>query len=174
MNLTSWIPPPYGHVSCSQSFLPQWSTHIRNSQGVENLLRIQIPKTKRVGTTNTQTRLEDTDRFHKVRGENELVLPVDAETVRRELLSQDVEGTLHIFGPLVDDIEVGICLDETSRTGAHRRAHVGDVEATVGLCTDFICDGAQQSTVALLELGAVGVGGIEVERRVLGLVSLKC
>lgn len=93
--------------------------------------------------------------------------------MRRELLSQDVESTLHVLRPLVDDIKVGICLDETSRRGAHCRAHIGDVEATVGLCTDFVRDGAQQGTVALLELRAVGVGGIEVERRILGRVSLR-
>lgn len=52
-------------------------------------------------------------------------------------------------------------------------AHVGDEESSIGLGANLISDGGEKSTVALLELGPVWVGGIEVEGRVLGLQERK-
>lgn len=85
----------------------------------------------------------------------------------RELLSKDVEGTLNVFRPLVNDVEVGIGLDQTTRGSTHGRAHVGDEETTVGLGSDFISNRCKNATVALQELGTVWVAGIEVEPGVL-------
>jgi hypothetical protein len=87
--------------------------------------------------------------------------------VRRELLSEDVECTIHILRPLVDDVEVGISFNQTTRGSSHGRAHVRDEETTVRLGTDFISDRRKNCTVALQELGTVWVGGIKVKPSVL-------
>lgn len=87
--------------------------------------------------------------------------------MRRELLAKNVEGSLHILGPFVNDVEVGIGLNETTGRGTHGRAHVGDKETTVRLSTDLIGNGAEDTAVALQELGTVWVGGIEVESSIL-------
>lgn len=91
--------------------------------------------------------------------------------MRGELLAEDVERRGHIFGPLVDDVEVGIGLNETTRGCAYSRAHVGNEETTIGLSADLVRDGREESTVRLLELGLVGVGGVEVEGGVLVMLG---
>lgn len=88
--------------------------------------------------TNAKGGLEDRDWLDKVRSENELVLPVKAQTVRRELLSENVESTIHILGPLVDDVKVGIGFNQTTGSSTDGRAHVGDEETTVRFGTNFI------------------------------------
>lgn len=117
--------------------------------------------------THTSTGLQDSDGLNEIGGKNQLLLPVNAKTVRRELLTKNVEGSLHILGPFVDNVEVGIGLDETTGRGTNGRTHVGNEEATVGLSTDLISNGSEDTTVALQELGAVWVGGIKVESSVL-------
>lgn len=89
--------------------------------------------------------------------------------MRRMLLIQDVKCALNILRPLMDDIKVFVGLDQTTRGGSQRGTHVGDVESTVRLRSDLVGDGGKNTTVALLELGAIRVGGVEVERRVLRL-----
>lgn len=116
---------------------------------------------------NTGTGLQDSNGLDEVGGENELALPVDAQTVGRELLAEDVESALYIFGPLVDNVVVGVSLHETARAGANGGTHVGDEETTLGLCANFIGNGTQDGTVTLLELGTVRVGGIKVVTSVL-------
>lgn len=59
--------------------------------------------------------LQDRDRHDKVGCQDEVVLKIDAETVGRELLAEDVEHAGDIFRPLVDDVVVGIRFDETTR-----------------------------------------------------------
>ena len=61
-------------------------TYIRNGNCVENLLGVKIPQTKRVCMANSRTRLQDTNGLNKVRGKNEFLLPVNAQSVRRVLL----------------------------------------------------------------------------------------
>lgn len=143
-------------------------TYIRNSNGVENLLGVKVPQTKRVCMANSKTGLQDTDGLNKVRGKNEFLLPVNAQSVRRVLLVQNVEVAFHILGPLVDDVEVLVGFNQTARGGAQGRAHVGDIETPIRLSTDFIRNGGKKSTIALLELGPVRVGRVEVKRSVLG------
>lgn len=116
---------------------------------------------------NPRTGLQDTDRLHKVRSKNELLVPVNAQSVRRVLFAKNVQGALQVFGPLVDDVKILISLDQTAGRGTQCRAHVGDVESSVRLRTDLIRNGGQKGTVALLELGAVGVGRVEIERGIL-------
>lgn len=64
---------------------------------------------------NAKGRLQDGDRDNKVRSENKVLFPIDAETVRAELFTQNVERAWHIFGPLVNDVEVRVGLNETAR-----------------------------------------------------------
>lgn len=116
---------------------------------------------------NPGTGLQDTNGLHKVRSKNELLVPVDAQPVRRVLFAKNVQGALQVFGPLVDDVKVLIGLDQTAGRGTQCRAHVGDVESSIRLRTDLVCDRGKKGTVALLELGAVGVGRVEVKRGVL-------
>ncbi len=78
--------------------------------------------------------------------------------MRAELLTQNVErlfdwSKLHlvlrlaktyptnILGPLVDDVELGISLDEATWRGTNSRAHVRNEEATIWLSTNLICNG---------------------------------
>ena len=110
----------------------------------------------------------------------------------RELLGQDVERALDVLGPLVDDIEVGVRLDEAAGGCADGAAHVGYEESAnceflakvlreegelvagdgvlpVGLGADLVDDGAEDGPVALQELRAVWVRDVEVKGRVLRL-----
>lgn len=147
-------------------------TYIRNGDGVEDVLGVQVPETEGVGTANTSAGLQDTDGLDKVRGEDELPLPVDGKTVRGELLAKNVEQAIDILGPLVDDVELRVGLDETAGGGPDSRTHVGDVETSIGLCADLVGNGREDGPVALLELGAVGVAGVEVESSVLVMLDM--
>jgi hypothetical protein len=89
--------------------------------------------------------------------------------MRRELLPKNVECTLNILRPLVDDITVGISLDQATGRCTNGTAHVGDEETTVRLCADLIDDGAENTAVAVVKLGMVWVRSVEVEGSVLGL-----
>lgn len=143
------------------------NTYVRDGDGVENLLRVQVPQTQSVRLPDAETWVQNAHRFDKVRGEDVLPLPVDAQAVGVELILENVQRTRHRLGPFVDDVEVGIRLNQATGRGADGGAHVRDVEATVGLCADLIGDGGEDTPIALLERGAVGVGRVEVEGRVL-------
>lgn len=62
--------------------------------------------------------LQNTKRDNEVRGENEILLPVNTETVGVELFAEDVEETGNIFGELMNDVKIGVGLDETSWGGS--------------------------------------------------------
>lgn len=64
--------------------------------------------------THSSAGFQDRDGFDEIRSENKLLLPVNAQSMRRELLAQDVESALHILGPFVDDVKIGISLNETT------------------------------------------------------------
>lgn len=69
----------------------------------------------------------------------------------------------------MDNVAVGVSLDQTSGRSTQGAAHVSDEEAALGLGADLIGDGAQQGAVAVAELGVVGVADVPVEGSVLGL-----
>lgn len=142
-------------------------THVRNCNRVEDLLGVQIPQTKSVCMPDLRDRLQDSDGLDKVRSQNELLLPVNTQSMGRVLLSQDVESALDILRPLVNDVKVLISLDQTARAGTQSRAHVGDVKTSIRLRADLVCNGREKTTIALLELGTVGVRSVEVVRSVL-------
>lgn len=68
---------------------------------------------------NTKGWLQDSHGDNKVRGENEVLLPINTETVRAELLSEYIESSCDVFGELMDNVEVGIGFDETSGRGSN-------------------------------------------------------
>jgi hypothetical protein len=146
---------------------------VRDGNCGNDLARTEFPEAKRVGFLDAgDTRgLQDGDRHNKVRCQDDVLLEIDGKAMRAELLAKDVEGRGNILGPLVNDVEVGIGLNEATGRSTDSRAHVGDEEATVGLGADLIGDGGEQSTVRLLELGLVWVRGVKVVCRVLQSVS---
>lgn len=141
--------------------------YIGNGKGAENLSRVEIPEAQGIGMAHSKTRLQDSNRLDEVGGQDELLLPIDAKTVRRELLLKNVEGAFHILRPFVNDVKVGISLNETTGRSTNGRAHVGDEESTIWLCPDLIRNGCKDTAVTLEELGAVRVGGIKVETSIL-------
>jgi len=146
---------------------------IRDSDGRNDLARAKLPQTKRVGLLNAdgRGRLQNGNGYDEVRGQNDVLVEANAQTVRAELLAENVESTLHILRPLVNDVKLSVSFDEATRRGTGSGAHVGDEEASIGLCADLICDRRKQGAVALLELRLVRIGCVEVVSSVLGLHS---
>jgi hypothetical protein len=89
---------------------------IRDSDSGDDLATIEFPQTESVSLLDADgaSRLEDGDRDNKVGSQYDLLIEVDGQTMGRELLAEDVEGRLDIFWPFVDDVEVGISLNETT------------------------------------------------------------
>jgi hypothetical protein len=117
----------------------------------------QVPEAESVGMLDSQAGLQDGDRNDEVRCQDDVLLPVDTETVGRELLAENVECASDILGPFVDDVVVGICFYEASRGCSYGRAHVGNEETTIWLCANLIRDRSKNSTVTLLERWSVRV-----------------
>lgn len=87
----------------------------------------------------------------------------------------------------MDDVTLGVGLDETAWRGTQGASHVGDEETTIHcqfdcngcksfqfhlpfwLGADLISNGAEQGSVAVRELGMVWVAGVPVESSVLSL-----
>lgn len=149
------------------------ATHVRNSDSRDNLARLEIPKSKCISLLNTKSRLQNRDRNNKVRSKNNILVKVHTQSVRRELLSKNVKSTLNILRPLMNDVTIGISLDQSTRGCTDSTAHVSDEETTVGLGADLIDDGAENTAVAVIELGMVWVRSVEVESSVLGLEKRK-
>lgn len=144
---------------------------VGNGDGGDDGAVRQLPQTEGVGPLNAKSGLQDAERDHEVRSQDDVVIPVNGETMGIELLPKNVEGALNIrhSRPLVDNVTCGISLDEATDSRAGGATHVCDEEAAFGLGADLIDDGAEKGAVAVGELGGVGVGGVEVVRRVLGL-----
>lgn len=87
--------------------------------------------------------------------------------MRRKLFTENVESTVHILRPFMDDVKVLVRFNEPSRRSAQCRTHVCDEEATIGFSTNLIRNGGKNCTIALFELGAIGVRGVKIEARVL-------
>lgn len=165
-------------------FVALEDTHLGDGDGRDDGASVEVPQAQGIGLLDTKSGLENGDGNDKVRGENNLLVKVDAEAVGRELLAENVEGTLDILGPLVDDVATGISLNKTARSSANGTAHVGDEETTtsvswgsvtmnknlpLGLGSDLVDDGAENTSVAVVELGVVGVRGVKVIGGVLSL-----
>jgi hypothetical protein len=116
--------------------------------------------------------LQDCYWDYEVGCEDDVLVEVDGEAVGRELLAENVERGAYVFGPLVDDVEVGVCLDKTTGRGANRAAHVRDEETAIGFGAYLIGNGREDAAVGLLELGLVRVGCVEVVCGVLEAVRV--
>lgn len=58
--------------------------------------------------------LEDGEGNNKVRRQANLLLIVDGQTMRAELLLEDIECALNILWPLMDDVKILIRFDEAA------------------------------------------------------------
>lgn len=147
---------------------------------------VEIPKTEGVGTLDTGGWLQDGKRDDKVRGQDDLLVPVDAKTVWVELLSKDVGRSSDILWPFVENVATGISLNETTWRGTSGTTHVSDEETSdrlvsvvprhesllnlpIWLSTNLISNRGEKGSVALLECWVVWVGGVKVECSVLSL-----
>jgi hypothetical protein len=66
-------------------------TYVGESDGADDLAVVEAPETQSVGPLDAESGLQDGDGDDKVRGQDNVVLPVDVESVRGELLSENVE-----------------------------------------------------------------------------------
>lgn len=149
---------------------------IGDGDRADDLAGAQLPQAEGVGLLDTVdgSRLEDGDWDDEVRGQDDVVLEINGEAMGAELLAENIEGGRNIFGPFVDDVEIGIGFDETAWRRADSRAHVSDEETTIRLCADLIHNGGKNTAVALLELWRVRVAGVKVERSILCSVNMDC
>lgn len=115
-------------MECGKSL--RTDTNVGDSDGVGDGHILEVPQSESVGMQDTSgTRLEDRKRNNEVGGKTNLLLVINGETVGRELFSKNVQSTLNILGPLVDDVEVGIGFNQASRGGTEgsyqvRLAHI--------------------------------------------------
>ena len=115
---------------CNLVFMESGEAYVGDGDGRQNLASREVPETKSISILSAQARLEDAKRDNEIRGQDKILLEVDGEAVGRELLAENVESALDILGPLVDDVEVGISLDETAGRSTDGTTHVGDEETT--------------------------------------------
>jgi hypothetical protein len=66
-------------------------TYVGESDGADDLAVVEAPETQSVGPLDAQSGLQDGDGNDEVRGQDDVVLPIDVESVRGELLSENVE-----------------------------------------------------------------------------------
>lgn len=70
-----------------------WMTCLGYVDGGDDGSLLEVPETESIGLLDTESRhrLENSDGHDKVRCEHDVVLKVNAQAVRAELLSEDVE-----------------------------------------------------------------------------------
>lgn len=116
MNFTSWMPSPWKKVHQPEFRDPRRKgTHVRDGDGRNDRPVRQVPQSQGAGLLNTQGRLEDRDGNNKVRGQDDALIEVNSQTVGAELLAENVQRASNILRPLVNDISLGVRLDETTR-----------------------------------------------------------
>lgn len=122
---------------------------VGDADGADDLAAGQGPEAESVSLLNAEgrDRLENAQRHDKVGCQDDVLLEVNAQTVRGELRSENVEllesarssgskimrqnySALNILRPLVDDVALGVGLDETAWRGTQSASHVGDEETT--------------------------------------------
>lgn len=79
-----------------------------------------------------------------------------------ELLVNNAQEAWHILWPLMDNVVIGVCLDQPAWGGSSGGAHVCEEEATIRLGTDLIRDGCKSRNVRLCVGRVIDVGDIEV------------
>lgn len=93
------------------------TTTVGDGQSADNGAAVEVPQAEGVGVDNACAWLQDGDRDDEVRGEDQVVLPVDGETVGSKGLAENVDGGGQILRVLSDDVEILIGLDETTWGG---------------------------------------------------------
>jgi len=118
---------------------------IRDGNRGDDLARAEFPEAKRIGFLDAGNArgLEDRDGHDEVGCQDDVVLEVDGQAMRAELLAEDVEGRGNILGPLVDDVELGISLNEAAGRSTDGGAHVGDEKAAIRFGSNLIGDGGE-------------------------------
>lgn len=131
MNLTSWIPCP---CECVRKWLVRKYlsiTYVGDGNCRNDAARVKVPESQGVGLLDSGRWLQNRQGYDKVRSKNNLLLEVNAQTVRGELLFKNVKRALNIFWPLMDDVTTSISLDKSARGSANGATHVGNEESTV-------------------------------------------
>lgn len=95
------------------------TTTVGDGQGADDGAAVEVPQTQGVGMDNARAGLEDGDRDDEVRGEDQVVFPVDGETVGSKGLAENVDGAGQILRVLSDDVEVLVGLDEATWRGTN-------------------------------------------------------
>lgn len=118
---------------------------IRDGNRGDDLARAEFPEAKRISFLDAGNArgLEDRDGHDEVGCQDDVVLEVDGQAMRAELLAEDVEGRGNILGPLVDDVELGISLNEAAGRSTDGGAHVGDEKAAIRFGSNLIGDGGE-------------------------------
>lgn len=89
----------------------------------------------------------------------ECLLRLSVEFVKEQV---PFTNTAYILRPLVDDVEIGVCLDKAAGRSTNGRPHIGNEETAIRLSADLVCYRGEQRAVALLEFWLVRVGCILV------------
>lgn len=114
------------------------SATVRDGDGANNGSLLKVPETQGVRPGNLKTRLQDGQRDDEIGGETDVLLPVDSESVRRELLSKNVELACNVFGMLGDDVVVGVEFNQAARGCSHSRPHVCHEETPLWCSADLV------------------------------------
>ena len=87
---------------------------VGNGDSADDLAGIEFPKAESISLLDSKRRgrLENGDGNNEVRGEDELLVPVNGETVWAELLAENVQGGTNIFGPLVNLCDSQLCCNQ--------------------------------------------------------------
>jgi hypothetical protein len=109
-------------------------TYIWNCNRADNGARSEIPETQGIIMHNAKRRFKDGNWDHKIRGENDVVFPVNSQPVRVEWLFDDIESSCDICGEFVDDVVICIGFYQTTGRSSCCRAHVRDEKSTAQYC----------------------------------------
>ena len=82
---------------------------------------------------NAKGWLQDCDWNNKIGRQDDVLLPVNSESMRIEIFAQYVGSAGNILWPFANDIEIIICFHQSTRGSSRCGAHVCDEEAT-GKC----------------------------------------
>ena len=80
---------------------------------------------------DAERRFQDRERNDKIKGKNDILCPVDTQTMRIELFAENIAESGNIFGEFSNDVKVVVGFNKASRRSSSKGSHVGDEEATV-------------------------------------------
>ena len=98
--------------------LSSYPTYIGNQDGADDGSLGQIPQPQGVIRDFTKTRLQDGKGNNEIGGQNDVFVPIDAQTVRIEVVSKYIDVGFDIFRVLGDDVELVIGFDQATGGGS--------------------------------------------------------